>query len=391
MGGSLGGMSQGEAPVRVGRFLLFKSLKKGGMARVFLGFDPAAPAQLVAVKTLLPKLAQDRLYREMFATEGKVGTRLVHPHIVRTVDHGVSDGTAYIAMEFICGFDLATVLRRLRKQGRAMPLPLAVGLARDVCDALAYAHELTDEHGQPLEIVNRDVSPGNIMVSFEGHLKLIDFGIAQTTMDVRSQIGSIKGKISYMSPEQVRGLPVDHRSDVFAVGTVLYEMLTGVHVFHAEGDFATMEKVRRAEAPPPSAHDPAIDDELAAIVMRAMSREQADRHPWARELHRDLGAYMTRRDLQVTAPDVARFMASLFGPEIAQLTEDIERARVEAMHFGQTDTTPVAHVEPPAPADDERPPPPPPLREAPKRRPFPWAVVGAAVAIAAIAALLLAR
>jgi serine/threonine protein kinase len=379
-------MSQAEAPIRVGRFLLFKSLKKGGMARVFLGLDPAAPTQLVAVKTLLPKLAQDRLYREMFATEGKVGARLAHPHIVRTVDHGVSDGTAYIAMEFICGYDLAAVLRRLRKQGRAMPLPLAVGLARDVCDALAYAHELTDEHGQPLEIVNRDVSPGNVMVSFDGHLKLIDFGIAQTTMDVRSQIGSIKGKISYMSPEQVRGLPVDHRSDIFAVGTVLYEMLTGVHVFHAEGDFATMEKVRRAEAPPPSAHDPAIDAGLDAIVMRAMSREQGDRPPRARDLYLDLRDYMERRGLTVTAPDVARFMESLFAPEIAQLGEDIERARVEALGFGQTDTTPAAHAEPPA--AEAAPPPPPPVRAAPPR-PFPWIAVAAAVAVAAIAAVLL--
>jgi serine/threonine protein kinase len=387
-------MAQGEAPVRVGRFLLFKSLKKGGMARVFLGLDPAAPERLVAVKTLLPKLAQDRLYREMFATEGKVGVRLVHPHIVRTLEHGADGGTAFIAMDFICGYDLAAVLRRLRKQGRPMPLPLALGVARDVCDALSYAHELTDELGQPLDIVNRDVSPGNIMVAFDGQVQLIDFGIAQTTMDVRSQIGSIKGKISYMSPEQVRGLPVDQRSDVFAVATVLYEMLTGVHVFHAEGDFATMEKVRRAEAPPPSSHNPAIDAELDAIVARAMSREMADRHPRARDLLADLRGYMARHGMEVTAPDVARFMSSLFGSQITELTEEIEKSRVDALRFDGRDTTPGAPVEPPMlgtnPDEPPKPPPPPvappPVAEAAPRR-VPWAIVAAAAAALAVGAL----
>ena len=159
--------------------------------------------------------------------------------------------------------------------------PEQIARVFDVARALAYAHALTDEAGQPLDIVNRDVSPGNIMVAFDGTVKLIDFGIAQTTIDVKSQIGAIKGKISYMAPEQVRGLPVDHRVDVFSLGTVLYEMLTGVQVFRDEGDFATMEKVRRAEAPPPSTHTPAVDALLDGIVARALAREASDRYPSA--------------------------------------------------------------------------------------------------------------
>ena len=321
-----------RAPVHVGRFLLFKTLKKGGMARVFLAVDPADPLRLLAVKTLLPELVKDRVYREMFTTEGKVGLRLQHPYIVRTVEAGADQGTAFIAMDLIVGHDLSALIRRLRRQGEVMPLPLAVGLARDVAAGLCYAHELLDEHGQPLNIVNRDVSPGNIMIGFDGLVKLIDFGIAQTTIDVKNQIGTIKGKLSYMSPEQVRGLPVDGRSDVFSLGTVLYEMLTGVHVFHDEGDFATMERVRRAECPPPSAHNPAVDAELDDILQRAMARELSMRFPTSRELWRALKEYLVGRALTPTQADVAAYLRTVFGAEVDQVTREIEVARETALH-----------------------------------------------------------
>lgn len=325
-----------RAPVPLGDYLLFKSLKKGGMARVFLGFVRDEPERLVAVKTLLPKLGDKRLYREMFASEGKVGERLDHPNIVRTLSHGAERSTAYIAMDFIFGFDMSTVLRRLRKEDQRVPLPLAVGLARDVCDALTYAHELTDEAARPLEIVNRDVSPGNIMVGFDGRVRLIDFGIAQTTIDVKSQIGSIKGKISYMAPEQVRGLPVDARCDLFSLGTVLYEMITGVQIFHDEGDFATMERVRRAQAPPPSTHNPSIGPQLDAIVTRAMARETHDRYQTAREMLADLEGWLRAHGGRVPASAWADFMRSLFGRQIDEMTGDIEAARRAALGVEQT-------------------------------------------------------
>lgn len=320
-----------RAPVSIGRFRLFKTLKKGGMARVYVGVDAERPIQLLAVKTLLPELAKERLYREMFATEGKVGQRLDHPNIVRTVEAGVDQGTAYIAMELILGHDLSTLIRRLRRQGEVMPLPLAVGLARDVAAGLCHAHELTDEHGQPLDIVNRDVSPGNIMLGFDGVVKLIDFGIAQTTIDVKNQIGTIKGKLSYMSPEQVRGLPVDARSDVFSLGTVLYEMLTGVHVFHDEGDFATMERVRRAECAPASSHNPAVDAELDDILRRAMARDLPQRFHTSRELWRALKTYLAERGLSATPDDVAAYLRTVFGAEIDTLRRDVCDARDRAL------------------------------------------------------------
>lgn len=340
-----------RGPVQVGRFLLFKTLKKGGMARVFLAADPDEQAPpLYAVKTLLPELVKDRVYREMFATEGKVGMRLRHPNIVRTVEAGADEGTAYIAMELILGHDLSTLIRRLRRQGEIMPLPLAVGLARDVAAGLCYAHELQDELGQPLHIVNRDVSPGNIMIGFDGGVKLIDFGIAQTTIDVKNQIGTIKGKLSYMSPEQVRGLPVDARSDVFSLGTVLYEMLTGVHVFHDEGDFATMERVRRAEFPPPSTHNPAVDAELDDILNRAMARELSVRFHTSRDLWRALREYLNARSLVATPDDFAGYLRTVFGGEIDTLTREIHTARDQALR-GEPTTVSVVPSAPPEAAE----------------------------------------
>jgi serine/threonine protein kinase len=393
-------------PVPVGRYQLFKSLKKGGMARVFLGLDPDRPDQLVAVKTLLPKLARQKLHREMFTSEGKVGLRLQHPNIVRTLDHGVSDGTAFIAMEFIFGFDLSTVLRRLRKEGRRIPIPLAVGLARAVAGALAYAHELTDEFAQPLDIVNRDVSPGNIMIGFDGRVKLIDFGIAQTTIDVKSQIGSIKGKISYMAPEQVRGLPVDARADLFSLGTVLYEMLTGVQVFHDEGDFATMERVRRAEAQPPSTHNPEVGAELDRICARAMTREVVDRYPSARDILGDLERWLEGRDDATRPEAMAEFLRSLFDRQIEEMRAEIEAARKvatgEPLPEESTDA-PSGARRPPrlisedtlaemAGYDPEADPEPSPPTPAPAPTGgVPWVIVAAVVAAGALAAWLALR
>ncbi len=323
-------------PVAVDQFLLFKSLKKGGMAQVFLGFDRQDPTHLVAVKTLLPKLSRQRLYLEMFRAEGKIGVRLDHPNIVRTIDHGETAGNAYIAMDYIFGADLSTMLRKLRKQGAHFPVALGVGLARQVCRALVYAHELTDEYGRPLHIVNRDVSPGNVMISFDGRVHLIDFGIAQTTIDVKSQIGSIKGKISYMAPEQVRGLPVDHRVDLFSLGTVLYEMLTGVQVFRDEGDFATMERVRAANAPPASSHSAAIDEGLDRLLVRAMARETVDRYQTAREMLDDLDAWLTAQGHEVRSEDLKTFVQDLFDGQIDQIRADIDAALQVALETEPT-------------------------------------------------------
>lgn len=365
-----------DTPVPIGPYRLFHALKKGGMARVYLALHIDRPDELLAVKTLLPELTSKASFRDMFTTEGKVGQRLEHPNIVRTYDHGTAEGTAFIAMEYIKGFDLSTLMRRLRKQGQPIPLPAALTIAHEVAEGLAYAHELTDEHGRPLELVNRDVSPGNIMITPDGRTRLIDFGIAQTTIDVRSQIGAIKGKISYMSPEQVRGLPVDQRSDLFSLGTVLYQLLTGVNVFHDDGDFATMERVRQASAPPPSHHRGDVDPALDALIGRAMARQAGDRHPSARALLHDLREYMKARGIEIDRAAVGELLQRTLTKRLATLEADIERTHDRALiTLGlrqRPETGPMEML--------------PPMEEAPKPRDHRrWWALGAVAAVAVAA------
>lgn len=375
-----------HAAIFLGRFRLLKQVKKGGMARVFLAVDPTRPDELVAIKTLLPELAGKRSYREMFESEGEVGSRLYHPAIARTLARGDDQKTLWLAMEYVFGVDLSAVLKRLRAKGRTMPVPMAVALAAEVAKALGYAHALTDEFGQPLSIVNRDVSPGNVMLSFDGQVKLIDFGIAQTTIDLKSQIGSIKGKISYMAPEQVRGLPVDHRVDIFSLGTVLYELLTGVQVFRDEGDFATMEKVRRADAPPPSTHNPTIDPLLDGILARALAREAADRYESADAMAAALRTWLERHGGGEGAPARAALLASLFADERAQIEADIAAGLAE-LADASTQATPAAPMRflSEAALDDLAEPAVEAPRAAPPGRWWPGVAVAIAVALAGLA------
>jgi len=320
-----------SAPAQIGQYELLKSLKKGGMARIYLGFDPAQPHRLLAIKTLLPRLLGDPFYEQMFIAEGKLGRRLEHRNIVKTIACGEAEGTPYIVMDYIFGLDLSAVLRRLRGEDRTVPVAIAVAIAIEICDGLSYAHELIDEGGQHLDVVNRDVSPGNVMVGFDGLIRLVDFGIAQTTIDVRNQIGSIKGKIRYMAPEQVRGLPLDQRADLFSVGSILYEMMTGVQVFADAGEFATIERVRKAEVTPPSQHNGAVDSALDSIIAEAMARSPADRYPSARRLGADLTHWLAVQSGPVGEDVIGDFMASLFAKRAAEMRKAIDSAHEMAL------------------------------------------------------------
>ena len=331
-----------SAPAQIGPYALLKSLKKGGMARLYLGFDPAVPDRLLAIKTLLPRLLGDPFYEQMFTAEGKLGRRLEHRNIVTTIDCGEAEGTPYIVMDYIFGLDLSVVLRRLRREDRTVPVAIAVAVAIAICDGLTYAHELTDAGGRHLDVVNRDVSPGNVMLGFDGLIRLVDFGIAQTTIDVRNQIGSIKGKIRYMAPEQVRGLPLDQRADLFSVGSVLYEMMTGVQLFADVGEFATIERVRKAEVTPPSQHNGAVDSTLDSIIANAMTRSPADRYPSARDLGADLTDWLAAQSGPVGDRVIGDFMASLFAKRAAEMRKAIDSAHaaVLADRQGATDSLP---------------------------------------------------
>jgi serine/threonine protein kinase len=268
-----------------GKYLLIGSIGKGGMAEVYLA-RPRAQRRLVAIKVIRASLVKQKQYVDMFMLEGTLAVQLNHESIVKTYEIGRIQGRHFICMEYISGVDLSLLLKRLRGSDvRRLPVPHALYVALRAAEGLHYAHELRDpKTAALLNVVNRDVSPSNVRISFDGDVKLLDFGIAKATSGLSSEIGVLKGKVTHMSPEQVRGLPLDRRSDVFSLGIVLHEMLTQEKLFRGDSEFQLMDIVRRAEVRPPSAVNPRVPGDLDAIVLRALQKDPADRFQTAEEL-----------------------------------------------------------------------------------------------------------
>lgn len=320
-------------PAPFGPYLLYGMVARGGMAEVYRARRPDEN-RLLAIKVMRPQLAKETRFIEMFIREGRLAMMLRGDTIVHTVDVGEVGGRWYIAMEYLSGRDLTQVLRRCHDTNQRLPVPHAIAIAAAICQGLHVAHTLADADGRPLNIVNRDVSPSNVRLGFDGRVKLIDFGIAQAVLQFTSEIGILKGKFSYMSPEQIRGLPVDARSDVFSAGIVLHEMLTTEKLFRGDSEFALMEKVRKAEVAPPSKFNRRVPAELDRICLKALARDVADRYQSAGELGDDLRALL---DGYRFRPDELReFMRSLFRQDVAQEESEL-----------------CACLPPPEPADDE--------------------------------------
>jgi len=274
-------------PIQFGKYLLLERVNVGGMAEVFKckTFGVAGFEKLVALKRILPTMVEDDEFIRMFIDEARISVQLGHANIVQIYELGRHGEHYYIAMEYIPSRDLRTILDKLRVNGTLMPIPQAAFTCTKICDALDYAHRKRDPSGAPMNIIHRDVSPQNVLIGYEGECKVIDFGIAKAANRAsKTQAGVLKGKFGYMSPEQVRGLPIDRRSDVFAVGVLLYEMLTGERLFIGESDFSTLEKVRSAEVVPPTVYNKKINKELEGIVLKALAREVEDRYQWASDL-----------------------------------------------------------------------------------------------------------
>jgi len=297
------------------------------MAEVFLARRAGSGEDLFAVKRLHAALAQRGTFVDMFAREGQVAVWLRHPNIVRTFLAGTDQTNHFLAMEYLSGRELRDVARYLTERESKLPLPAVLWIAEQILAALAYSHEARDPQGNPLNLVNRDVSPTNVLVTYDGEVKLIDFGIAQTTVGFTTQIGQIKGKIAYMSPEQVRGLPVDRRSDVFSAGIVLHELLTGRRLFTGESDFSLMEAVRAAPIPPPSSRNPLVEPELDRLVQRALARSVEERFPDAGVLAEELLRYRRARGLAYGSGELGAWLRAAFADAYRLERQRLERAR----------------------------------------------------------------
>ncbi|MEZ4401572.1 MAG: serine/threonine-protein kinase [Kofleriaceae bacterium] len=308
-------------PVAFGKYALSGLIARGGMAEVYRARPQSDPAaKLMAIKVMRPQLAREARFVDMFHREGQLALLLRNRCIVETIEIGKIEGRHYIAMEYIGGRDLTQVLRRCQETNQRIPVPHAVYIAARIAEGLHFAHTLVDGDGRPLNIVNRDVSPSNVRLSYDGDVKLLDFGIAQALMKFTSEIGVLKGKFSYMSPEQIRGMPLDARTDVFSAGIILHEMLTTEKLFRGDTEFALMEKVRKAEVPPPSNFNRRVTPELDAIVQRALARDVADRFQSAAALAAELDQLIA--GYRFDPKELRQLMRQLFRKEYAKEIED---------------------------------------------------------------------
>jgi eukaryotic-like serine/threonine-protein kinase len=319
-----------KQPVPFGKYTLLERISVGGMAEVFRAkaFGAEGFERLVAVKRILPNIAEDQEFIRMFVDEAKLALQLHHANIAQIADWGVVHGAYYIALEHVHGRDVRSLFERIRPSGQGMPVSHACFIAMKVCEGLDYAHNKRDQAGHEMGLVHRDVSPQNVLVSFEGEVKIIDFGIAKAAgQGSKTQSGILKGKFGYMSPEQVRGLPVDRRSDVFSCGIVLYEMLTGERLFLGESDFSTLEKVRNVEIVPPTAYNPALPAELERIVLRALAKDVTERYQHAIDLHDELQAFVYTAGEFCSRKDLSTWMKKTFSKELEDESAKLEGFR----------------------------------------------------------------
>ena len=303
-----------------GRYELLKRIAAGGMGEVFL----ARPAgmqgfeKLLVVKVLLPHLVEDPELVTMFFDEARIAARLDHPNIARIYELGEVDGNYYIAMEYIHGDDVVRLWKAARARKKPVPLPLVARIAADAAAGLDYAHNATDANHQPLGLVHRDVSPQNLLVTFDGGVKLIDFGVAKAA-DSSSRIaaGILEGKYAYMSPEQAAGKPVDRRSDVFSLGVVLFEMATSLRLFRRDTEVSTLGAVEACEVPRPSIVNSEIDPALEGIIMKALAMDLDERYQDAASLRLALEDWAVETRACASAVHLAAFMQDLYSERLA--------------------------------------------------------------------------
>jgi serine/threonine protein kinase len=306
-----------ETPATYGRFRLTGRIGMGGMAEVFRAVvkGPQGWERELVVKRILPQLSGNTEFTKMFIREAKISALLVHPNIVQTFEFGEAEGTYFIAMEGVQGVTLRELLTRLKKEQRAMPFMVIADIAKQVCTGLEYAHTLVGPDGNALEIVHQDISPTNIMLAFNGTVKILDFGIARAASfaEEEAKKGLIKGKVAYLSPEQVNMKPFDHRIDIFALGICMHEMMTGARLFQAKNDVARMRELLSKPIPPPSSINAAVPRELDRIVMKALEVDPDQRYQTTAAMAADLERTMIAA--RHSSRDLAKLLRGIFMPD----------------------------------------------------------------------------
>jgi eukaryotic-like serine/threonine-protein kinase len=319
--------------------MLLDRISVGGMAEVFRATD--RDHKLVAIKRILPSVAEDVQFIKMFVAEARTASQLQHPNICQIFELGRTEGTHFIAMEHIWGKDLLQIRNRMRKLRQPMPIPITAYILARACDGLDYAHKRKDPIGRPLELVHRDMSPHNVLVAFTGDVKVIDFGIARVKSRInKPSKGQLKGKFAYMAPEQVLSAPLDRRTDIFALGIVLYELVTGERMFATDSDIATLEKVRTLDYRPARELSPGLPAAMEQILDRTLAKDPVERFQWCSELGAELDRFAAGIDQSV----LSAWVRNLFAKEVAAEREAIDPDNVfglPALVVAQPDEEPM--------------------------------------------------
>lgn len=320
---------QETLPRQFGKYTLLRRLAAGGMAEIFLALQRSAGGfeKLIVIKRILPSMNQDQAFIEMLLHEARVAASMSHPNIVQTFDVGQVDRTYFIAMEHIHGEDLRTIVRAMRKKNLSeFPLEHAIAITTGMCAGLAYAHERRDLDGRLLNIVHRDISPQNIVVTFSGDVKIVDFGVAKSSSQSGEDTkdGQLKGKVPYMSPEQAAGSSIDWRSDIFAVGVLLFELATGKRLFKGASEFETLKLICDKEYPRPSDVKPGFPPALDRIIMKALEKDREKRYQSAREMQGDLESFVREERIPVSQISLTQWMQSLFEDKLAQQRDALQ-------------------------------------------------------------------
>ncbi|WP_049872415.1 serine/threonine protein kinase [Myxococcus hansupus] len=309
--------------VPFGKYELLRKIASGGMGQVFLAREHGTGFErLVVLKLILPHLAEDDEFLSMFLDEAGLVARLTHPNLITILDLTEIEGRHCLAMEYVQGDDVRRLDKTSRTQGKPLPVGLVLRIIADAAAGLDYAHQARDAQGKPLRLVHRDVSPQNILVGFDGGVKVIDFGVAKAaTSSQNTATGVLKGKYPYMSPEQANGLSIDARSDLFALGVVMWELLTGKRLFKGESDMMTLRLVKDCQVPRPSQLNPRLPPGLDEVVLKALSPSPDQRYPDCGSFRLALEDYALNLRLPSSSAHLAAYLRELYADRIAHETD----------------------------------------------------------------------
>ncbi|HEX6273771.1 MAG TPA: serine/threonine-protein kinase [Polyangiaceae bacterium] len=310
------------------RYKVLERIAAGGMAEVFRAESAGLEGfkKLVAIKRVLPHLSEKKQFIGMFLDEARVCAHLSHSNCVQVFDIGVGDNTYFIVMEFVDGSDLKGVIEHRKKSNQPFPVEEACLVCVRICEGLAYAHELVDSKGQNLHIVHRDMSPPNVLITRFGEVKIVDFGLAKANSQLeKSEPGIIKGKFSYLSPEVAQGLPVDARTDIFAVGIMLWEMLAGRRLFLGDSDLETVRLVQKAEIPPLRQFNSKVPAELERVVLKGLAGDPNKRYQSARDFGRDLNNVLFHLGRAVSSFDISQLVLPIWRERLQKKRDKVDK------------------------------------------------------------------